>query len=134
MNRLFGISLLLLVALSCGAQLEIPVGGFGSTGSNPKTPRSTTRTLTGTVLDKSDKPIPDAVVYLTNSKTLVMKTYITQSDGSYRFPELSRNVDYDVYAQRQGKKSNSKTLSQFDDRVQPNLNLQIDMSKADTNK
>ena len=129
MSRFLGVSLLVLVALSCSAQLTIPLSGSPSTGNSHKGQRVTSRTLTGTVLDKSDKPIPEAVVYLTNSKTLAMKTYITESNGTYRFPELSPNVDYDVYAQKHGKKSNTKTLSQFDDRPQPNLNLQIDLSK-----
>jgi hypothetical protein len=128
MSRFLGTSLLVFVALSCSAQLQIPLSGSPSTGGSHKNQRITTRILTGTVLDKSDKPIPDAVVYLTNSKTLAMKTYITQNDGSYRFPELSPNVDYDVYAQREGKKSSTKTLSQFDDRPQPNINLQIDLN------
>jgi hypothetical protein len=34
-----------------------------------------------------------------------------------------------VYAEKQGKKSSTKTLSQFDDREKPNLNLQIDTNK-----
>jgi len=117
---------LLLVALSCGAQLRIPVGGSPDSDSGKKDARSTSRTLTGTVLDKSDQPVAKAVVYLKNTKTLAMKTYITQNDGSYRFPELSPNADYNVYAQKEGKKSNTKTLSQFDDREKPNINLRID--------
>lgn len=130
MNRVLGVALLVLVALSCRAQLQIPLGGSPATGGSHKGQRITSRTLTGTVLDKSDKPISGAVVYLTNTKTLVMKSYITETNGTYRFPELSPNVDYDVYAQREGKKSNTKTLSQFDDRPEPNINLQIDMNKA----
>lgn len=127
--RFLGTSLILLVALSCSAQLQIPVGGSSGGGSNRKSTPSTTRTLTGTVLDKSGTPIPNAIVYLKNTKTLAMKTYISQSDGAYRFPELSRNVDYEVYAQKEGKKSSTKTVSQFDDRDQANINLQIDTSK-----
>jgi len=34
-----------------------------------------------------------------------------------------------VYAQKDGAKSKTKTLSQFDDREKPNLNLQIDLNK-----
>ena len=60
------------------------------------------------MLDKSDKPIANAVVYLKNAKTLAIKTYISQSDGTYRFPELSLNVDYEVSAQKDGKKSNTR--------------------------
>ena len=83
----------------------------------------------GTALRNFDKPIGDAVVYLKNTKTLAIKTYISQNDGTYRFPELSLNSDYELYAQKQGKKSNTKTLSQFDDREKPNINLQIDTNK-----
>jgi hypothetical protein len=130
MKRLFGISLFLMVmALACSAQLQIPMGNTPSDDNSRKAPRSNTRTLTGTVMDKSDKPVADAIVYLKNTKTLAMKTYIAKNDGSYRFPELSTNVDYEVYAQKNGVKSNTKTLSQFDDRNKANINLQIDTTK-----
>ncbi len=129
MKRVFGTLLVLFVALCCAAQLQIPLGNSGSSDNNRKTTRYTTRVLTGTVSDKSGAPIPNAIVYLKNAKTLAMKTYIAQNDGSYRFPELSPNVDYEIYAQKNGKKSNTKTLSQFDDREKPNINLQIDMKK-----
>jgi len=128
MYRALGTLAVLLIGLSCSAQLQIPMGSAPSSDSTRKT-RNKTRTLTGTVLDKSDKPIPNAVVYLKNTKTLAVKTYIAQTDGTYRFPELSPNVDYDVYAQKDGQQSKSKTLSQFDDRDKPNLNLQIDTNK-----
>ena len=104
--------------------------GGGSSDTNRKPTRSTARALTGTVTDKSsDKPVSEAIVYLKNTKTLAMKTYITQNDGSYRFPEVSNNTDYEVYAQKDGHKSSTKTLSQFDDRPKPAINLQINMNK-----
>jgi hypothetical protein len=65
------------------------------------------------------------VVYLKNMKSLTVKTVIAGNDGSYRFPELSPNVDYEIYAQREGKKSDTKTLSQFDDRQKANIILRI---------
>jgi len=108
MYRALGTLAVLLVALSCSAQLQIPMGSAPSSDSTRKTARNTTRTLTGTVLDKSDKPIPNAVVYLKNTKTLAVKTYIAQTDGTYRFPELSPNVDYDIYAQKDGSRANRR--------------------------
>jgi hypothetical protein len=129
MKRVFGVGVVLLVALHCLAfQLQLPLGG-NSSSPDRKSPRVTTRTLTGNVLDKSDQPVPDAVVYLKNTKTLGVKTYIAQKDGSYRFPELSNNVDYEVYARRNGKTSDTKVLSQFDDRTQAHINLRIDVNK-----
>ena len=110
MKRVVGILFVLTVALSCHAQLTIPMGGTGSSGDTEKAPRVTTRTLTGTILDKADKPIPNAVVYLKNMKSLAMKTYIAQNDGTYRFPELSRNVDYDVYAEKDGRRNQHQNV------------------------
>ncbi len=131
MKKIFGIALFVMaVAFACSAQLTIPMGGTSSSSdSNRKTPRNTSRTLTGTVMDKSDKPVSEAIVYLKNTKTLGVKTYIAQKDGTYRFPELSNNVDYEVYAEKNGMKSKAKTLSQFDDRASATINLQINTNK-----
>jgi len=129
MKRILGAAVL-LTALNCAAfQLTIPLGGTPSTSPDRKSPRSTTRILTGSVLDKSDQPVPDAVVYLKNTKTLSVRSFIAQKDGAYRFPGLANNVDYEVYAQRNGKKSDTKVLSQFDDREQARINLRIDVNK-----
>ena len=54
-----------------------------------------TRLLTGKVLDRGDNPLPNAVVYLTNSRTRAVKTYIVGADGSYRFPALQPSIDYE---------------------------------------
>ena len=114
--------------LSCAsAQVNIPL--TGGSGPAPKKTKPTSKMLTGTVTDKSDKPIPGAVVYLKNMKSLAMKSFFTQQDGSYRFPQLGLNTDYEVYAEKDGKKSDSKTISQFDDRFNPTINLRIDLNK-----
>ena len=84
------------------------------------------RLLTGRVFDRQDNPIPGAVVYLSNTRTRAVKTAIVGADGGYRFPALSPNIDYEVYAQFNGKKSDTKTVSQFDNRQQVNINLRID--------
>jgi hypothetical protein len=55
-----------------------------------------------------------------------VKTYIVGADGLYRFPALSANVDYEVYAQLEGKSSDTKRVSQFDDRKVVNIVLKID--------
>jgi len=39
---------------------------------------------------------------------------------------LSPNIDYEVYAQYNGRKSDTKTVSQFDNRNQVNINLKVD--------
>ncbi|HTS57007.1 MAG TPA: carboxypeptidase-like regulatory domain-containing protein [Terriglobales bacterium] len=85
------------------------------------------RMLTGKVLDKHDNPVVNSVVYLSNTRTHAITSYIVGPDGFYQFPQLSPNVDYEVYAQFQGHKSDTKTVSQFDDRKQVNIVLRIDL-------
>ncbi len=131
MKKFLGIALVLALSLTCAAwQLNIPLTSHPSEdSSNKKTGPNTQRTLTGSVLDKNDNPIPNAVVYLKNQKTLNVRTFFAQKDGTYRFPQLERNVDYEVYAEANGKKSDTKTVSQFDDRNAPRINLRINLSK-----
>ena len=86
------------------------------------------RSLDGLVTNHGEVPLNKAIVYLKNTKTLAVKTYITAEDGMYRFPGLSPNVDYEVYAEFQGKKSGTKTLSSFDSRKAARINLKIDVS------
>jgi hypothetical protein len=86
----------------------------------------TSRLLTGRVTDHGDTTLPNAIVYLSNTRTRAVKTYIVGQEGTYRFPSLSPNVDYEVYAQFNGKKSDTKTVSQFDNRQTVNINLKID--------
>lgn len=90
-----------------------------------KKDKSVGRLLLGKVLDTQDNPLPDAVVYVTNTRTRAVKSYIVGADGTYRFPALSSAVDYEVYAQYNGHKSDTKSVSQFDDRSQVYLDLKI---------
>ena len=88
-----------------------------------------TRTLTGQVTDKADAPLSGAVVYLQDTRTQMVKTYITDDKGNYRFSYLSPNVDYQVRAQYQGYVSDTKTLSSFDSRNNVVMHLKIKMTK-----
>jgi len=97
-----------------------------SNASPDKKDKSSGRLLFGKVLDSQDNPLPDAVVYVTNTRTRAIKTYIVGKDGAYRFPALSAAIDYEIYAQYNGHKSDTKSVSQFDDRSQVYLDLKVD--------
>jgi hypothetical protein len=119
-------SAMLLGMLLFTGVLAISVAGASP---NPPKDKDTTlgRMLTGKVLDKRDNPVVDAVVYLSNTRTRAVKTYIVGPDGTYRFPELSPNVDFEIYAQFKGQKSDTKAVSQFDDHKLINIVLRIDI-------
>ena len=108
------------------ALMVVAVALAAAASPSDKNKGETGRLLTGKVVDKAESPLPDSVVYLTNTRTRAVKTYIVGPDGLYHFPALSPNDDYQVYAQFDGRKSDTKTLSQFDTRPQVNLNLKID--------
>lgn len=93
----------------------------------PKHKNDSGRSLSGRVFDHNDRPVADSVVYLTDMRTRVVKSYIVAADGAYRFPALTPNVDYEVYAQYKGQKGETKTLSRFDDRSQVSLDLKVDL-------
>lgn len=110
-------SLLLVALVLAGLTAGIAVAQKGDAS----------RLLTGKVVDQNDAPLQGAIVHLTNTRTQAIKTYITSQDGTFRFPALSPNVDYEVYALYKGRKSDTKTVSQFDNRPQLNLVLKIDV-------
>ena len=94
MKKPLNLLLLCFALLSCGAwQLQIPLGQSPSSDDSGKKARVNQRVLTGVVMDKNDQPIPNAVVYLKNEKTLNVRSFFAQKDGTYRFPQLERNVD-----------------------------------------
>jgi hypothetical protein len=107
--------------------LLLGVAAAASPFSKDKDKDTVGRMLTGKVLDHHDNPLPNAIVYLSNTRTRAVKSYIIGADGAYHFPELSPNIDYEVYAQYKGQKSDTKTVSQFDDRKIVNIILRIDM-------
>lgn len=115
-------SVLQAVSLCC-----LMLVGFSATlsASPDKKDKPVGRLLFGKVLDNDDNPLPDAVVYVTNTRTRAVKTYIVGKDGGYRFPALTTAVDYEVYAQFNNRKSDTKSVSQFDDRSQVYLVLKI---------
>jgi len=114
----------IIAATVCSVLIPILCASSGATPD--KKEKNVGRLLFGKVLDHDDNPLPDAVVYVTNTRTRAVKTYIVGTDGAYRFPALSTAVDYEVYAQYKGHKSDTKSVSQFDDRSQVYQDLRID--------
>jgi hypothetical protein len=91
--------------------------------------RSQLRTVHGSVLDQNDNPIANGIVYLRNKKTNTVRTYISESNGIYRFSGLDPNVDFEIHAEYKKAKSARHTISSFDDRRDLEINLIINVKK-----
>jgi protocatechuate 3,4-dioxygenase beta subunit len=85
----------------------------------------TVRTLQGQVNDPDDKPVSGAVVQLKDTRTLQVRSFITQENGEYRFSGLRADTDYEVKADYNGMSSDNKRLSNFDSRKIATVNLKL---------
>jgi hypothetical protein len=86
---------------------------------------NTARSVEGKVYSPQDAPLSSAVVYLQDSKTNNIKSFISTQDGSYRFGQLSTDIDYQVWAEYKGKKSDRRTISSFNSRKSLVIDLHI---------
>lgn len=84
------------------------------------------RSVQGVVVDAQDKPVPHAVVQLEDSRTLQVRSFIAQDDGSYHFSGLKADVDYHLKAMFEDMASSTKTFSVFDTRKTGIHNLKLD--------
>lgn len=83
------------------------------------------RTVSGKVLGPSDEGKAGAVVYLKDVKTLSIRSAISTQDGSYRFGQLSDGTDYELWAELNGQKSSTRSVSSFDQKKQNTINLKL---------
>jgi hypothetical protein len=87
--------------------------------------QSSTRPVTGLVVDKRGNALPGAVVQLENTANLNVRSYITRKDGVYHFEGLNDDVDYTLRAHYRNYWSEEKTLSKFNSSKEPKVNLTI---------
>lgn len=111
-------------AALAGLVLCLAAGGFAAQKNNDK--ETETRTVQGQVAFKNGATIEKAIVHLKNTRTLQLRTYISDADGSYKFHGLSFNVDYQIHAEHEGATSNVRTVSSFDTRKDVHMSLIID--------
>lgn len=89
------------------------------------TGESTTRTVEGRVTNAENQPVANAVVQLKNTKTLQIRSFITQEDGNYHFAGLQTDVEYQLKADHDGVSTSWKTLSVFNSKKTPVINLKL---------
>lgn len=104
------------LALFCMAAQ--PISAFAQRGPSQ-------RVVQGKVVDKDNAGVKGAVVYLKDGRSLAVKSFISDDEGAYRFGQLAQNVDYEIWAEHDGHKSDVKTISSFDSKNEFYINLKI---------
>jgi hypothetical protein len=83
------------------------------------------RVVTGSVIDTDSAAVSGATVFLQNLKTKSIRSYTSVKDGRFRFAQVSMSDDYDLWAEKDGKKSAIKTVSSWDARKEFETELRI---------
>lgn len=74
------------------------------------------RTVSGAVLDADSNPVQGATVFLRNEKTKSIRSYTSTANGHFHFAQVNMAEDFDLWAEKAGKKSAIKTVSSWDAR------------------
>ena len=74
------------------------------------------RVVSGAVLAEDSQAVIGATVFLKNQKTKAIRSYTTTEKGHFYFAQVNMAEDYDLWAEKGGKKSPTKTVSSWDSR------------------
>lgn len=117
------------IGIHCALVAALFLCCFPGTAQQKKKGGDQTRSVQGTVTAADESAVNGAVVQLKNTKSLQIRSFITQQNGSYYFHDLSPDIDYELRADYQGASSSPKTLSSFDTRKEAIINLKLNPKK-----
>ena len=83
------------------------------------------RSVNGTVVDADSSPVVGATIFLRNTKSKSIRSYTSTKDGRFRFVQVNMSDDYDLWAEKEGKKSAVKTVSSWDTRKELEVELRL---------
>jgi hypothetical protein len=83
------------------------------------------RVVNGSVVDGESGSVTGAIVFLRNTKTKSIRSYTSTKDGRFRFAQVDMSEDFDLWAEKDGKKSATKTISSWDTRTSVEAELKI---------
>jgi hypothetical protein len=92
------------------------------------------RTVRGQVLDEKGDAVVGAIVNLKNKQTDETLTVTAGSEGRYQFNNVDMKTDFKLYAEFEGRKSQERTISQFDTRTTAVYNLRLESAKDQETK
>lgn len=111
--------------------LALPARAEGSTNSGEPTKVPKPRTVEGEVRGQDGAPIQGAVVYLKDTRSLIVKSFLSDAQGRFHFRNLSRSEDYDLWAELNGRRSKTKSISHFESK--PDLDYTLKLDKGTDN-
>lgn len=84
------------------------------------------RMIEGIVTDAAHNPVARAIVQLKDTRSLQIRSFVTQEDGLYRFAGLRNDVDYEVKAIVGEQSTSTKRVTSFESRKIIPVNLALE--------
>jgi hypothetical protein len=108
-------AVLLTVLASLGLR-----GGFAAQAQNLGQ-----RVVMGSVVDGNSAPVAGATVFLKDLKSKTIRSYTTTERGRFRFTQVNMDVDHELWAEKDGRKTAVKTVSSWDARKEFEVELKM---------
>ena len=83
------------------------------------------RVVNGVVENPGGGVLSGATVFLRNVKSKAIRSYTTADDGHFRFVQVNMPEDFELWAEKDGKKSPVKTISSWDSRKEVSVELRL---------
>ena len=74
------------------------------------------RVVEGNVVDANAATVVGATVFLKNLKSKSIRSYTSENNGKFYFAQVNMIDEYDLWAEKDGRKSATKTVSSWDSR------------------
>ncbi|MGA2807704.1 MAG: carboxypeptidase-like regulatory domain-containing protein [Terracidiphilus sp.] len=83
------------------------------------------RVVMGSVVDANSAPIAGATVFLKDLKSKAIRSYTSTDKGRFRFAQVNMAEDHELWAEKDGKKTATKTVSSWDTRKEFEVELKL---------
>jgi hypothetical protein len=124
LNRSSFLAGVAIAALAAGVfPMQSPVGLIGPLHAQAQNLGQ--RAVLGSVVDANSAPVAGATVFLEDLKKKSIRSYNSAPDGKFRFAQVNMAIDYEIWAEKGGKKSAVKTVSSWDTRKEFECELKL---------
>lgn len=83
------------------------------------------RVVSGIVTDANSALLAGATVFLKDLKSKTIRSYTSDAKGRFRFAQVNMAEDHELWAEKDGKKSPTKTVSSWDTRKEFETELKV---------
>jgi hypothetical protein len=124
-NRTSLVAGMAFALLAVGLVPKTSQGWFGLGPVSAQAQNLGQRVVMGVVVDTDSVRVVGATVFLKDLKSKSIRSYTTDEKGRFRFAQVNRSQDYDLWAEKNGKKTAVKTVSSWDTRPEFEVELMM---------